>query len=82
VPDLNPFVFSRVFVLTYTGSYEWRRGGGWRKLAGESIGGESPSFDKFKSVLNDPEWLANPDRKATEAALECLREVRKATDKS
>ncbi len=36
VPDLTPFAFSRVFVLAYTGSYEWRRGDGWRKLSGSA----------------------------------------------
>ena len=71
-----------MFVLAYTGSYEWRRGDGWRKLAGESIEGEAPSFDELKNVLNAPEWLADPDKKATEVALERLREMRKANDKS
>jgi hypothetical protein len=31
VPDLSAFAF----VLAYTGSYNWRRGRAWRKLAGE-----------------------------------------------
>jgi hypothetical protein len=82
VPDLSPFVFSRVFVLAYTGSYEWSRGGSWQKLAGESIENVAPSFDELKNILNDPEWLADPDKKASQAALECLREIRKARDKS
>jgi hypothetical protein len=79
-PVLSPFAFSRVR-SAYRGSYEWRRGGGWRKLAGENVGGEASSFDELKSALSDPEWLADPDKKATEIALECLREMRKAPDK-
>jgi hypothetical protein len=35
VPPLDGFRFSRVFVLTYLGVYQWRAGEGWRKLAGE-----------------------------------------------
>jgi hypothetical protein len=27
--------FDRAFVLTLIGSYQWKRGGGWRKLTGE-----------------------------------------------
>jgi hypothetical protein len=34
VPPLDDFQFSRVFVLTFTGTYQWQRGDGWRKLAG------------------------------------------------
>ena len=82
VPNLSPFVFSRVFVLAYTGIYEWSRGGSWQKLAGESIQSVAASFDELKNILNDPEWLADPDKKATQVALECLREIRKAGDKS
>jgi len=36
VPSLESYVFSRVFVLAWTGAYEWQRGAGWRQLTGES----------------------------------------------
>ena len=35
VPPLNGFRFSRVFVLTYVGVYQWKEGEGWRQLTGE-----------------------------------------------
>lgn len=40
VPSLQSYPFSRVFVLAYTGAYEWRRGAGWRRLTGESLAGQ------------------------------------------
>jgi len=36
VPALDRFRFSRVFVLTYLGVYQWKTGEGWRKLTGEA----------------------------------------------
>jgi hypothetical protein len=82
VPSLEPYVFSRVFVLAFTGAYEWQRGVGWRKLAGESAPSQGPSFDGLKGVLNDPEWLADPDAKAMKVAVETLREMRPKGDVS
>jgi hypothetical protein len=82
VPSLDPFTFSRVFVLAFTGAYEWQRGAGWRKLTGEDIQGSQPSFDELKAVLGDPEWLADPDDKAMKVAAECLREMRGNGDAS
>ena len=82
VPSLEPYVFSRVFVLAFTGAYEWQRGVGWRKLAGESAPSQRPSFDELKGVLNDPEWLADPDAKAMKVAAETLREMRQKGDVS
>ncbi len=82
VPSLDPFTFSRVFVLAFTGAYEWQRGAGWRKLTGEDIQGSRPSFDELKAVLDDPEWLADPDDKAMKVAAECLREMRGNGDAS
>jgi hypothetical protein len=76
VPSLDPFVFSRVFVLAFTGAYEWTRGAGWRKLTGENVESSGPSFDELKGVLNDPEWLADPNGKAIKVAMECLAEMR------
>jgi hypothetical protein len=35
VPVLDGFRFSRVFVLTYLGVYQWKVGEGWRKLTGD-----------------------------------------------
>jgi hypothetical protein len=82
VPTLDPFVFSRVFVLAVTGAYEWRKGAGWRKLTGENAEGHGPSFDELKGVLNDPEWLSDPNGKAIKVAMECLREMRGNGDAS
>jgi hypothetical protein len=64
VPSLEPYVFSSVVALAYTGSYEWQRGAGWRRLTGENSQGQGPSFDELKGVLNDPEWLDDPAGKA------------------
>ena len=64
-----------MFVLAYTGAYEWRRGAGWRRLTGESAAAEGPSFDEMKSVLSDPEWLTDPDSKSMQVAMECLRDL-------
>ena len=82
VPNLESYVFSRVFVLAFTGAYEWRRSVGWRKLTGDDIQGHGPSFDELKGVLNDPEWLSDPDGKAERVAAECLREMRRNGDES
>lgn len=35
VPPLDGFRFSRVFVLTFLGVFQWKAGEGWRKLSGE-----------------------------------------------
>jgi hypothetical protein len=35
VPPLGGFGFSRVFVLTFLGVYQWKSGEGWRKLDGQ-----------------------------------------------
>jgi len=74
VPSLEYYAFSRVFVFTFTGAYEWRKGGSWRKLTGDSPAAQGPSFDDLKNVLSDPEWLDDPDGKAMRVATECLRE--------
>jgi hypothetical protein len=76
VPSLDAFVFSRVFVLAFTGAYEWRRGAGWRRLTGENVEGSGPSLDELKGVLNDQEWLTDPNGKAMKVAMECLSEMR------
>jgi hypothetical protein len=68
VPSLNPYAFDRVFVFAYTGAYEWRRNAGWRRLDGEPVVRNGPSFDELKAVLTDPEWLADPDGKAMRVA--------------
>jgi hypothetical protein len=36
VPPLDGFLFSRVFVLTYLGVFQWKRGDRWRKLTGRA----------------------------------------------
>lgn len=82
VPDLDTYAFERVFVLAYTGAYEWRRNAGWRRLTGEPVAGQGPSFDELKAVLNDPEWLADPDGKAVEVARACICEMRKSSGQS
>ena len=76
VPSLDGSPFSRVIVLANTGSYEWQRTSGWRQLIGQNTTNPGPTFAKLKSVLDDPEWLANPDDKASEVAEETLREIR------
>jgi hypothetical protein len=85
VPSLEPYKFSRVFLLAFTAAYEWRKGAGWRKLTGESSRIEGPTLDELKEVLRDPEWLANPHAKAMKVAADCLRDIeasrhRKAPD--
>jgi hypothetical protein len=76
VPSLEPYIFSRVFVLAYTGAYEWQRGVGWRKLTGESEEVRGPTFDELRWVLNDREWLDDPNAKAMKVAEQTLREMR------
>ena len=76
VPNLEPYVFSRVFVLAYTGAYEWRRGVGWRRLTGENKQGQGPSVDELKGVLKDPEWLSDADGNAMKVAAQVLKELR------
>jgi hypothetical protein len=82
VPSLDPFAFSRVFVLAFTGAYEWQRGAGWRKLMGEDSDSRGPSFDELKAVLDDPESLDDPIGKGTRVAAECLRKLRGNGDAS
>jgi hypothetical protein len=74
VPSLESYAFLRVFVLTFTGAYEWKKGEGWRKLTGDSSAAQGPSFDDLKNVLSGSEWLEDPDGKAMRIATECLRE--------
>jgi hypothetical protein len=75
VPSLEPYVFSRVFVLAFTGTYQWKRGEGWRQLTGENREAERPSLD-VRAVLRDPEWLVDPDAKAEQVAADVLQEFR------
>jgi hypothetical protein len=82
VPSLESYVFTRVFVLAWTGAYEWRRGAGWRQLTGEITESHGSSFDELKTVLGDREWLDDPDAKAMEVATETLREIRREPDAS
>src|SRR6266436_1356122 len=80
VPNLDACYFSRVFVLAYTGSYEREKGKGWRRLTGESPVGHGSSFDGMKAILADPDWLNDPDGKAHDVAMECVRQFREGTD--
>ncbi len=80
VPSLDGSAFSRVIVLANTGAYEWQRASGWRQLTGQSPGIAGSNFDSLKTVLNDPEWLADPDGKASKVAEETLREMRQSRD--
>jgi hypothetical protein len=82
VPSLDGYVFSRVFVLAWTGAYEWRRGTGWRKLTGENTESRGLSFDELKAVLGDREWLDDPDGKAMKVAAETLQDMRRKRDAS
>jgi hypothetical protein len=47
-----------------------RVGGAWLCNTGADQG---PSFDELKSTLANPEWLNDPDGKATIVAMDCLR---------
>jgi hypothetical protein len=80
VPSLDGSAFSRVIVLANTGAYEWQRTSGWRQLTGQSPKITGSNFDKLKSVLNDPEWLSDPDGKATKVTEEALRAMRQTRD--
>jgi hypothetical protein len=82
VPSLDPFIFERVFFLAYMGAYEWQRGSGWRRFTGESRAAHGPSFDELKAILADPEWVADPDGKATKVAMDTLREIREGSGDS
>ena len=55
-------------------AYEWRRGRGWRRLTGENIDASGPSFGDLKGLLDDSEWLADPEAKAMKVVEGCLRE--------
>jgi hypothetical protein len=80
VPSLAGSAFSRVILLGNTGAYEWQRASGWRRLTGQGSAKAGSNFDELKSVLNDPEWLADPDGKASKVAEETLREIRRTRD--
>jgi hypothetical protein len=54
VPSLEPYVFSRVIVLAFTGAYEWRRGVGWRRLTGETTKADEARFVSFRRSLIMP----------------------------
>ena len=82
VPSLKPYVFSRVFVLAWTGAFEWQRGAGWRQLTGQSAEMRGRSVDELKGILNDRGWLDDPDGKAMEMAEQTLREMRRKRDAS
>jgi hypothetical protein len=74
VPSLEAYLFSRVFVLAFTGAYQWKRGEGWQKLTGENRQG--PSLDELKAVLKDPDWLEDCEAKAEKVAAQCRQEPR------
>jgi hypothetical protein len=80
VPSLEGFVFSRVFVLAYTGAYEWQKGNGWRRLTGESPIDHGLFSEGTEMVLADPEWWNDPDRKAHDVAMECVRQLREGAE--
>jgi hypothetical protein len=42
----------------------------------------SQSFDELKGVLNDREWLDDPDAKAMQVAEQTLREMRHKRDRA
>jgi hypothetical protein len=64
-----------VFVLAFTGTYEWSRGSGWRQLTGDNRR-DQPTLDALKRTLSDPEWVSDPEGKARRIAMECVREIR------
>ena len=80
VPSLEPYAFSRVFVLAFTGAYEWQRGVGWRQLTGANAERRGSSFDQLKGALSDQEWLDDPDAKAMKVATQTLQEMRQKGD--
>jgi hypothetical protein len=82
VPNLDGWAFSRVFVLAYTGAYEWQKGKGWRQMTGESPVDHGLTSNETKTVLADPELWDDPDKWAHDVAMECVRELREGGDKS
>jgi hypothetical protein len=51
VPSLAPYKFSCVFVLAFTGIYQWKRGEGWQKLTGVNREERGLSFQASKTVI-------------------------------
>ncbi len=77
MPSLDSYSFDRIFLFAATGAYQWHRGGHWRSL-GEQSEAQGPSFDELMNVLRDPQWLGDPDEKATKVAEEVIRELKAA----
>ncbi len=82
VPNLDSSAFSRIIVLANTGVYEWQRTSGWRQLTGHGTANPRSNFDELKSVLSDPEWLADPDGRASTVGEETLRAIQQTRDAS
>jgi hypothetical protein len=76
VPSLDSYKFSKVFVLAYNGAFEWSREVGWRQLTGKPSSEDNLSFGDLKDVLDDPEWLSDPDGKADSEARKTIAEMR------
>jgi hypothetical protein len=64
VADLNRIPvqsvpFSRIYLLSVHGAFQWERSPGWTTLAPERKI-EGPSFDDLKGYLANPELLTDP----------------------
>ncbi len=46
VPSLDPYAFERVFFFTFTGTFEWTRGAGWRQLTAPTASRPFASLDR------------------------------------
>jgi hypothetical protein len=67
-PSLGQHVFTRVFVLAYTGAFEWSLENGWRTLTGGLPPKDKPSVADLKNILKRQEWLADPEGEADRIA--------------
>ena len=72
-PQLTMSKFDRAYLVLHINRivYGWNRPEGWRLVA-EDREDRGASFDEFKAVLNDPEWLNDPFAMTKKLVGECL----------
>ena len=67
----SPFAAAHLHLAMTHGLYSWSREKQWH---GNQTG-DLFKFDQIKSVINDPEWRCDPDRKAREEAHKAVDEL-------
>lgn len=73
----SPFDAAYLYLSMDKTVYAWSERKRWQQVAGPSGGKSSPDRGLwFKDILNDLEWIQDPDKKAREEARKAIDELR------